>query len=354
MGRFLHLLSKAWLASWLVLFSSTLCLGQVQYATSVVSALNTGLVVDELKAVDGDLTTNATITPGGLLGFTRLRVSFSALAQANKEAGIYLRPGNPLLNLALLSTASVNTYLQTGTTTTAVESFPLNSNLLSLSLLTNGLNKAAFTPTRTFNQVELVFSSVLSLGQDIGFFEAYSTPVAPLPVVLTDFRGKATSTGVALQWQTASEHNTSHFVVERAVETGGAFQTIGQVQSMGNSTQIKSYQLLDSAPDLLNYYRLRQVDLDGTKTFSPVVAVRVLPNEAVLAAYPSPATEWLTVAGPVGTVFTVVDQSGRRVGGGTITAARLPQLDVSNLPVGLYVVQDAATGKRTKFMKAMR
>ncbi|RZL16008.1 MAG: T9SS type A sorting domain-containing protein [Hymenobacter sp.] len=126
------------------------------------------------------------------------------------------------------------------------------------------------------------------------------------------------------------------------------FGAIGQVPS----AQPRHYQLLDSGPDLLKYYRLRQVALDGTETLGPVVAVRADPATAALAAYPSPATALLTVRGPVGTSFRLADQAGRRVGGATITAARSPQLDVRSLPAGVYFVQDAATGNSIRFVKA--
>jgi hypothetical protein len=350
----LQTLTRFWQTLLCVLIAAPCCLAQIQYANQVVKDANEGTIIDDFKAADGDLSTNATIIPPLLLGFTRLRVSFPKMAQANQSAGVYLRPNDPLLNLALLSTAYVTTYLQVGNKTTKVESFPLNSNLLTLALLSGGVTQANFTPTKQFNQIELVFLAALSAGQDTGFVEAFSTAVAPLPVVLTSFQGKSTPAGVAMQWETASEHHTSHFVVERATEAAGNFRAIGEVKSAGTSAQARQYQLLDSAPGLRNYYRLRQVDLDGTETFSPVVTVQADPEKAVLTVYPNPATDLLTVRGPVGTAFTVLDQTGRRVGGAVITEARLPQLDVHSWPVGLYFVQDVATGKRAKFVKAAR
>lgn len=347
---FLHCFRRTWQVILFILAAAPLCLAQVQYANSVVSTQNAGFVFDDYKAADGDLTTNATISPLALLGFTRIRVKFPVMAQANKPAGLYLRPNDPLLNLALAGLASVNTYMETGGNTTAVESFPLSSNLINLSLLTGGINKANFMPTKPFNQVEIVFVALLSLGQNIGVFEAFSTPVAPLPVVLTKFQGKATSTGAALQWETASELTTSHFVVERASGATSNFRAIGRVGSAGTSSQRHQYQFLDGTLAQLSYYRLRQVDLDGTETFSPVVVVQT--EVVTLAAYPNPVTSLLTVLGSVGTTFIIMDQAGRQVGSATITENTLPQLDVSNLPAGLYFVQDCAAGKRARFVKA--
>lgn len=335
------------------MLTTTSAFAQIQYANSVISAVNAGFVVDDYKAADGDLSTNATIAPAVLLGFTRLRVSFPKTAQANQPAGLYLRPNNPLLNIALLAGGTVNTYMQSGGTTTPLESFALSGNLLNLSLLTSGVTKATFTPTKQFNQVEFVFFSVLSLGQDMGFYEAFSTPVTPLPVVLTSFKAKTTPAGVSIQWETASEMNAHHFVVERATEVGGSFQALGQVLTAGTSTQAKQYAWQDNRPPTgFAYYRLRQVDLDGTETFSLVVAIRVERASSVLAAYPSPATDYLTVVGPPGASVLVVDQTGRQMRHVYLDEARALPLDVQSLPAGLYFLQDAATGQRTKFMKA--
>jgi len=340
-------------ASLLVLVSLFLYLpsasAQVQYASKVV--LDDGIVSDNGKAADGNLTTNATIKPSLLLGFTRLRVSFPTTAAAGKEAGMYIRP-NILISAALLGGATINTYYNNGRTTTPVDSYLLSSNLLSLNVQLSGISRISFTPTQEFNQMELVFFSVLALGQDIEVYEAFST-VTPLPVVLTNFQAQPTPAGVALSWATASERNADHFVVERATAVPDSFQAIGRVQCVGTTTQAHTYQFVDAsaAPGVRSYYRLRQLDLDGTATFSPVVAVQRAALATRLVAYPSPATDQLTVEGSAGTAFMIIDQTGRLVQRASLGSEQ-PRLDVRSLPGGLYFLQDEATGQRTKFVKA--
>ncbi|WP_382312321.1 T9SS type A sorting domain-containing protein [Hymenobacter bucti] len=319
---------------------------QVQYANKVVMA--DGIVSDDNKAADSNLATNATIKPSLLLGYTRLRMSFPSTAAAGKEAGMYIKP-NILISAALLGGATLTTYYKKGTKTTEVDSHQLSSDVLSLNVQAAGINRISFTPTKEFNQIELVFFSVLALGQDIEVYEAFST-VSPLPVSLVAFQGAATPEGVALSWATASEHNAEQFVVERAADAPVGFAAIGQVPCTGTTTQTQAYGFVDPSPAPRSYYRLRQLDRDGTVTFSPVVAVQWA-APAALRAYPSPTTGTLHVAGAgAGTQFSIFDQLGHLV-----QRPQAPEdlgpLDVQALPSGLYFLQDDATGQRTKFLK---
>lgn len=320
-------------------------LAQTQYARQV--ATKAGIVTDDYKAADNDLVSYAIIKPTVILGYTSLRVQFAAPAAAGKTAGLYIKP-NVLIGAALLSGATVNTYAKDGTL--ALESYALSNNLLNISLLPSGVTQVTFTPTKPFTDIELVFASTLSLGQDIAFYEAYSI-IAPLPVVLTGFQGQATPTGVALNWQTASELNSDYFVVERAADPVQGFEALYRVASKGTSSQPQRYQFADATPLSLGYYRLRQVDRDGTATYGPVVAVAARASAASLVAYPTSTAATLTVTGATpGAPLDILDQMGRAVQRVAAQGAHLP-LDVRHLPAGSYVVRDAATGQRTRFVK---
>jgi len=98
-------------------------------------------------------------------------------------------------------------------------------------------------------------------------------------VVLAAFAAKAAGTAVDVTWRTASERNNSHFVVERAAQGKDSFIALGRVEGSGTSGA-RSYSFRDDKAAATQastlYYRLRQVDLDGTQTYSPVVAVLIL------------------------------------------------------------------------------
>ncbi|MFL5728296.1 MAG: beta strand repeat-containing protein, partial [Cytophagaceae bacterium] len=95
-----------------------------------------------------------------------------------------------------------------------------------------------------------------------------------LPIKLVSFSAERNDDGfVMLSWLTASEQNNSHFDVERSLD-GINFAKIGQVDGNGTSLQNKSYNFTDlTAAPGTSYYRLRQVDLNGSYTYSGVRSI---------------------------------------------------------------------------------
>ncbi len=165
----------------------------------------------------------------------------------------------------------------------------------------------------------------------------------PLPVELVGFTAEPQGADALLRWATASEQNNDHFDVEASAD-GTTFRRLGQVAGHGSSTQAHKYQWVDpaiaryAAP--LVYYRLRQVDLDGTASYSPVRVVAVN-GPAGLALFPNPTTQAATLTGAApGTAVTVFDTLGHQVLAATADAngtatLRLPHELVS----GVYVVR---------------
>jgi hypothetical protein len=113
----------------------------------------------------------------------------------------------------------------------------------------------------------------------------------PLPVELTSFTGNVDSHNLAtLRWATASEHNTRHFALERSKD-GTSFVEVGRVAAAGTSNQTLGYQWADSQPMArTTYYRLRQVDHDGTATYSSIVTLSpALKASRLVEVYPNPS-----------------------------------------------------------------
>lgn len=109
-----------------------------------------------------------------------------------------------------------------------------------------------------------------------------------LPVELLSFNAKKTGTSVLLEWITLSERNSSHFIVERAVN-GNEFEWLGRVEAHGNTVDRHNYSMMDYTPSVgVNYYRLTQYDLDGTtETFDPI-AVEFSGKKGIVDIYPVP------------------------------------------------------------------
>lgn len=114
----------------------------------------------------------------------------------------------------------------------------------------------------------------------------------PLPVNYLSFTGNAENTGVLLNWATAQEQNSSYFEVQRSTDNS-SYVAIGQVTAAHNSSLPTNYSFMDASPaGGNNYYRLKEVDLDGNSMYSKIVSVNFGVNgQNVVAVYPNPAHE---------------------------------------------------------------
>lgn len=167
----------------------------------------------------------------------------------------------------------------------------------------------------------------------------------PLPVELTRFNAAANGQGVTVEWATASEKNNDRFEVQRST-TGEAFETIGTVKGQGSTSSAHEYIFVDSHPlSGLSYYRLRQVDTDGTTAYSPVVTVQRTPEAT---AYPNPSAGSITLPVSSGAIrYRVLNNVGQTLLSGQ--AAGNEQLDISRLPKGPFFLElTTATGRRTQ------
>jgi hypothetical protein len=87
--------------------------------------------------------------------------------------------------------------------------------------------------------------------------------------------------------------NSASFVVERSANPIDGFVAVGQVAAAGSSTTTRSYSLPDNGAALQAvtlYYRLRQLDADGTAHLSPVAVLAAGLTKASISIYPNPAT----------------------------------------------------------------
>lgn len=172
-----------------------------------------------------------------------------------------------------------------------------------------------------------------------------------LPVELLNFTGKAIGRDVQLKWQTASERMSDHFIIERSHD-GAHFQAIGRVEAAGNSSMLREYDYLDAEPqEGLNYYRLKQVDTDGTSETSHVITILFRTALADIEVVPNPALETLNAIFdlPADQVYQwrVTDASGRLVIQGTRMAVEGPdrlELPLQGIENGAYALTVLGTG----------
>ena len=155
-------------------------------------------------------------------------------------------------------------------TTVATDWITVRSGTSNGSVVAVGLSPLSFTPTN--NNTLYIHVNTNSLCGTVSVCRDVSvTRMSALPVELLSFEGKKQTNSNMLYWSTASEHNTSHFIIEKSVD-GFKWIGIGQVQSAGNSTQKIDYTLEDmDVSQVINYYRLHQYDIDGVdEVFGPI------------------------------------------------------------------------------------
>ncbi len=138
-----------------------------------------------------------------------------------------------------------------------------------------------------------------------------------LPITLTSFNGYHADGMNYLHWSTSSEQNSELFIVERSFD-GFSFEAIGSLPAAGNSNYAIDYSFTDTKPAAsINYYRLREQDLDGTVSYSGIIAIRSeeLNVNSIVLNSSNPANGELNVS-IVSTTegigsFEIIDISGR-------------------------------------------
>ncbi|NCS89464.1 MAG: hypothetical protein AUK34_01995 [Ignavibacteria bacterium CG2_30_36_16] len=117
-----------------------------------------------------------------------------------------------------------------------------------------------------------------------------------IPVELASFAASANGNTVTLNWETATETNSRYFEVERRSEK--TWQTVGTVNASGTSTKTRKYSFVDDNVNAaIVYYRLKQVDMDGSYSYSNEIEVNVgLPAAYDLSQnYPNPFNPTTTI-----------------------------------------------------------
>ncbi len=182
-------------------------------------------------------------------------------------------------------------------------------------------------------------------------------PAGPLPVSLTSFAVRRVASGALVTWTTASEINSASFVVERSANPIDGYEAIGKVAAAGSSLTTRSYSLPDNGAASQTgtlYYRLRQLDVDGTAHLSPVAVLAAGLTKAAFSLYPNPATgstQQVTISATTGlsagysvSIYSTMGQLlSTRMVSGEGAAAPLT-ISTTGLATGVYhvVLRDAA------------
>jgi hypothetical protein len=197
-----------------------------------------------------------------------------------------------------------------------------------------------FLAGHTQSQGDFTSSANISFSERI--ITLGSTNLAnPLPVELTSFTASMTEFNTALlKWRTASETKNDRFEIERS-QNGAEFTYVGHVKGAGTTTQAQNYTHTDELPlQGISYYRLKQVDLDGSFTYSAIRRIENNDSGTVrekFVAFPNPidlsrsSTVTFNRKASV-TVYNNLNKPVRQY-------QQVESFDASSLPVGMYIIR---------------
>lgn len=105
------------------------------------------------------------------------------------------------------------------------------------------------------------------------FFAAWtlSDVTDPLPVILTSFTASCDDKNIAINWITQTEINNDYFILEKSYD-GYVFFEAAHVQGNGNSNSSNSYQVNLPSENKVIYFRLKQIDFDGTVSYHNIIS----------------------------------------------------------------------------------
>lgn len=170
--------------------------------------------------------------------------------------------------------------------------------------------------------------------------------IGNLPVDLSLFYGAIDSYHkINLEWVTESEENNAFFEIERSRD-GLVFEKIGRVTGNGNTFSRYYYSFLDKQPGLgENYYRLKQVDFDGSYTYSELIMVEMVQDlSTLLSVAPSVAESEVDILFSqlprTNYLIEIFDSNGVNIHNIPIEPeVAVVNLDVSDYQPGMYFIR---------------
>jgi hypothetical protein len=182
--------------------------------------------------------------------------------------------------------------------------------------------------------LQLTFSLWAGGGTGGNFTYTRTTGPAPLPIHLTAFNVEQKNNNCVLSWTTESEVNNKGFDLERSAD-GKTFESIAYIPASAALNTTNSYNFTDESPyNGLNYYRLKQVDLNGDVTYSWVVKTSI--KSGNINIYPNPSTNVVNIKSSNGFIsWKLANNLGVIVKAGTSTDK---EIYIRNLPSGMYML----------------
>jgi hypothetical protein len=173
---------------------------------------------------------------------------------------------------------------------------------------------------------------------DANIMTISSEDCGALPVTFSDFNLRKQENDVLVSWSTSEEMNSDHFEIEKSRD-GRNFEKVATLASKGDSKEKASYEYTDTNPFAgTGYYRIRQVDYDGSYVFTSMKSIQMGAENAAAVLFPNPAQDAIKLENlETGSLITVSDKKGTRI---MELQAKGPEMTVpvEKLGAGIYIL----------------
>ncbi len=172
-----------------------------------------------------------------------------------------------------------------------------------------------------------------------------------VPVELLSFSASPKENTIVLNWATATEINNRGFEVERSTNSRNGFIRIAWVEGAGNTVERIDYNLIDEniRGGIDYYYRLRQIDYDGSFEYSVIQSARIDGHDFDISVLPNPAKNvvqiHLSELTDKEVTISLLEIHGRLISTSSFTDTENISMNVSSLSTGMYLLYVQSGGK---------
>jgi len=212
---------------------------------------------------------------------------------------------------------------------TSQDGSPMNNCVGGTTLFipqsTSGTTNTLFPAVTNSSYLEYVIS---------GFSEFFpmNSDNSALPVTLTYFAANCEDHSILISWSTATETNASHFRLESSRD-GLTWLLLSEIQAAGTTSQFSNYSYSDiKFANTTIYYRLTQVDFDGTEVIYPATQITCDTDQNAMVIYPNPTKSDFNLA------LTVAENYGKQTIVVTDLAGKIVASEVITMDAGAYLI----------------
>lgn len=272
----------------------------------------------------------------------------------NTDFGLYSAPGNDHTFWVYNSGSSILIINAVNISGTHASAFSVMS-ISKTNILPGDSAAIVIRFASTLNGQKNGIVTIVTNDPNDSDFEFYvvGEGMGPVPVTLTNFNGRLQGKTVQLFWSTSQELNNAGFEVLRSDAHQQQWTRIGFIPA-GNENG-GDYTLTDYAPlPGVNTYRLKQLDVNGTYSYSHIIAFNLENNEtSVVKFYPNPAKDNITLvvndSKLLNTKARIVNSTGNSVAVFAINDY-YQNVNISKLAPGVYIIH-LSNGEKVRLMK---